>query len=186
MFPRRRFSYPRRLLLFGTLLSVGGGVLLFWTNGLLPSFAALWPLLLFAAGVWQLDHALAADGREATVLTGTVFTLTGLLVFLRTTGIVELEFRRVWPLFMTVAAVSLIAYGFTRPRGARAVLMVPATAMVLLSLIFLLFSLRLVETPFLSFVGRWWPTLLVALGVIFLVRGIPEAIAESGEHRDEE
>lgn len=186
MFRRRRFSYPRRLLLFGTLLTVGGGVLLLWTNALLPSFGALWPLLLFAAGVWQLDHALAGEGREATVLTGTVFTLVGLLVFLRTTGILELQFQRVWPLFMSVAGISLIAYGFTRPRGYRAVLMVPATAIVMLSVIFLLFSLGIVRTSFLGFVGRWWPTLLVALGVIFLVRGVPEALGESEESEDEE
>ena len=174
MFSRWRFSYPRRLVLFGVLLVILGGVLLLWTNRLLPSIGALWPLLLLLAGVWQLDHALVSDGREATVLTGMICTLTGIFVLLRTTELIQLEFYRIWPVFMTIAGLSLLVYGFTKRRHHRAVLLVPATVIVLLSLVFLLFSLDMVGISFIDFVGRWWPTLLVVLGILFLYRGVPQ------------
>ena len=188
MFPRRKVSYPRRLLLFGALLVVMGAVLLLWTNGLLPSFGALWPLLLLIAGIWQLDYSLVSDGREATVLTGMVFTLSGIFVLLRTTGLLEVEFQRIWPVFMTIAGVSLLAYSFTRQRGHQAVLMVPSVAIVILSLLFLLFSLDILRVSFIDFVSRWWPMLLVLLGAIFLYRGVPQAMSgdEEPEEEDEE
>ncbi|MFP4300398.1 MAG: LiaF transmembrane domain-containing protein [Alkalispirochaetaceae bacterium] len=189
MFPRRTVSYPRRLLLFGSLLVVLGGVLLLWTNGLLPNFGALWPLLLLLAGIWQLDYSLVSDGREATVLTGMAFTLSGVFILLRTTALLNVEFHRIWPVFMTIAGVSLLAYSFTKERGHRAVLMVPSVAMITLSVIFLLFSLDIVQASFIHFVSRWWPMLLVFLGGIFLYRGVPQAIAgdeDPGEEEEEE
>lgn len=190
MFPRRRFSYPWRLLLFGALLIVMGGVLLLWTNGLLPSFGALWPLLLLAAGIWQLDHALVSDGREATVLTGMVFTLSGIFVLLRTTQLLDVAFDRIWPVFMAIAGLSLLAYGFKKGPGYRAAVMVPAVAILFLSAVFLLFSLDAVETSFIRFVGKWWPSLLVLLGILFLLRGIPHlgttSLAEPDEAEQED
>lgn len=186
MFPRRHVSYPRRLLLFGALLVVVGGVLLLWTNGLLPSFSALWPLLLLGAGIWQLDYSLVSGGREATVLTGMVFTLSGIFVLLRTTEVLEIEFQRIWPIFMTIAGLSLLVYSFTRDRGHRAVLMVPSVAMLVLSLLFLLFSLDIMEISFIHFVSRWWPALLVLLGAVFLYRGVPQTIAGEDEFEEDE
>jgi len=186
MFPRRRFSYPRRLLLFGALLIVVGGVLLLWTNALLPSVSALWPLLLLLAGLWQLDYALVSDGREATVLTGMIFTLSGIFVLLRTTQLIDVEFTRIWPVFMGIAGLSLFAYAFTKPEGHRAVLMVPSVAIVLLSFIFLVFSLDLVDASFIEVVSRWWPLLLVLLGALFLSRALPQAIRDDEIDIDEE
>jgi hypothetical protein len=186
MFPRRKVSYPRRLLLFGVLLIVIGGVLLLWTNRLLPSFGALWPLLLLIAGIWQLDYSLVSDGREATVLTGMVFTLSGIFILLRTTAVLEVEFQRIWPVFMTIAGVSLLVYSFARGRGHRAVLVVPSLAMIILSLLFLLFSLDILTISFIAFVSRWWPTLLVLLGAIFLYRGVPQTIAGDEEPDEDE
>lgn len=186
MFPRRRFSYPWRLLLFGALLIVLGGVLLLWTNRLLPSFGALWPLLLLAGGIWQLDHALVSDGREATVLTGMIFTLSGIFILLRTTELLDVAFERIWPVFMAIAGFSLLAYGFKKGRGYRAAVMVPAVAILFLSGVFLLFSLDVVETSFISFVGRWWPALLVFLGAMFLFRSLPHLSSTPPEARDDE
>lgn len=186
MFPRRKVSYPRRLLLFGSLLVVVGGVLMLWTNGLLPSFGALWPLILLIAGIWQLDYSFVNDGREATVLTGMVFTLSGIFILLRTTELLEVEFQRIWPIFMTIAGLSLLAYSFTRERGHRAVTTVPAAAMIVLSLLFLLFSLDIVETGFIDFVSRWWPSLLVFLGAVFLYRGVPQVVSGDEEPMEEE
>jgi hypothetical protein len=115
-----------------------------------------------------------------------VFTLSGIFILLQTTELVDVEFQRIWPVFMTIAGLSLLAYSFTRRRNHRAVTMVPASAMIVLSLLFLLFSLDIVETSFIVFVSRWWPSLLVFLGAVFLYRGVPQVVAGDEEVEEEE
>ncbi len=150
------------------MLVIAGGVLLLRTSGRLPGLLALWPLLPLLTGLVLLYYRVFHSGPDYYVFFGTSLLLTGLLLLLTGT-VVVVELSRVWPVFMTVIGVALLSYGLRKHGAARVTFTIPAAAMILLSMLFLPFSLNLVTTDFAAFVGVWWPTLLVGMGVALIV-----------------
>lgn len=93
-----------------------------------------------------------------------------------------IDLHRVWPLFLTVAGVTLIPYGFRKRRINRPVIIIPAVSFILLSLIFLPFSMGLVKMGFREFVYRWWPLLFVFLGILLLASYFGRNLKEKWEN----
>ncbi len=149
------------------MLVVVGGVLLLRTTGRLPSLVSLWPLVPLVIGLVLLYYRLFHSGPDYYVFLGTSMLLTGLLLLLTGT-VLQVALARVWPVFMTVIGVALLLYGFRKHGAARVTFTIPAAAMVLLSVLFLPFSLDLVSTDFAEFVKIWWPMLLVGMGVALI------------------
>ena len=161
---------PNKLVLFGFGFIVLGSVLLLWTLGYLPAASALWPILVMFAGLWMLYAVFFRGGRESYVFSGLFLALGGAVVLLMNTVLSRVAMSRIWPVFMAIAGLSLLGYGMKKQEpSARTVLIVPAWAIVLLSLIFLPFSLDVVSISFIRFVWIWWPVLFIAAGVVMLV-----------------
>lgn len=160
----RQPRFPNKLVVIGTFFVLAGGVLLLWTAGYLHRFVNLWPLLPLLGGLVLLYLRIVRSGRDYYVFVGTSLVLAGLL-FLLTNTAVPVELGRIWPLFMTIIGVALLVYGFRKRGASRVTLTIPGGAMVLLSAIFLPFSLELVSADFARFVGVWWPVLLIVMGL---------------------
>jgi len=158
-----------RFLIFGSTLVLVGAVLLIGTLGIMPLFAPFWPLLFVIGGGWILHAGIVGRAREAAVFVGLFLILGGTVFLLSTTVMDQVELRKVWPLFMAIAGVSLIAYSRKKQSPARLNLSIPGFAMVFLSVVFLLFSFDLVDEDFISLVSAWWPLLFVFAGVALLV-----------------
>jgi hypothetical protein len=58
-------------------------------------------------------------------------------------------------------------------------MIIPSVVIIVLSLIFLLFSLRIISMSFRRFVVTWWPAILVAAGMVL----IAVDIARTGKNR---
>lgn len=158
------------MLIFGFLFVLTGVVMLLHTTGFLTAYGALWPVLPLVIGLGTLYVGFAHEGQDGYVFLGMFLSLGGAVFLLMNTVLSAVALSRIWPLFMTVAGVSLFVYGHTKKDPAsRASLQIPASTIVILSVVFLSFSMDLVETDFYRFVWNWWPVLFVVLGVSLII-----------------
>lgn len=160
--------FPNKFLVIGTVFTLVGGLLLLWTFGYLNKLLAAWPIVPLAAGLVLLYFRLFRNGPDHYVFFGTTLALGGLLFLLVTTA-VPAALGQIWPLFMTVVGVSLFVYGLRKKGTVRITFTIPGAAIVILSLVFLPFSLELIGTEFVLFVSTWWPTLFLAIGIALIV-----------------
>ena len=178
--------FPNKLIVIGVSFVLLGLVLLLWTAGLLNRAASLWPVILTVAGLVLLYYRVFRDGRDSYLFLGVSFVLSGLLLLAGTTAI-PVELGAVWPLFLTIIGVALFFYGLTKRGGTRITFVTPGTAMVLLSLVFLPFSLGIVGAAFSEVVRVWWPLLFVLMGGVLLVsHGVRERLGEPDLESDSE
>ncbi|MFW6234426.1 MAG: LiaI-LiaF-like domain-containing protein [Spirochaetota bacterium] len=155
--------------MLGAGFSLLGFVLLMWTLGYLDQLTELWPLLPIVLGAVALVSGFNRDGTETTVFVGIFLTVGGTFFLLITTVGNVVDLSRIWPVFMTITGISLSVLSIRRNPGNRLFLLVPAVVMVLLSCVFFLFSLELVQRDFITVVTLWWPVLFVVIGVGMIV-----------------
>jgi hypothetical protein len=160
--------FPNKYVVIGVTLLVGGLLLLLWTVGELQQVANLWPLALFIGGLVLLYFRVFREGPDSYLFLGIGLLLSGLLLLIAKV-VVPLELTAIWPFFMTISGVSLLVYGLRKSGYTRLSLAVPGVATLLLSFVFLPFSLGIVKRPFAEVVSEWWPLILVVLGIALLV-----------------
>lgn len=165
----RARRFPNKLLIIGVLLLLVGGLLLLWTFGYLRDLSALWPVIFILLGLLVLYQVLIRGVAEVYAFPGMLMALGGLYFLLGNSLMSWHNLIRIWPVFMAIAGLSIIPYALLKEGYARAVLLVPSIAIIVLALIFLPFSLRIVSVRFVRFASEWWPLLVVLLGAIFLV-----------------
>ncbi len=159
---------PARLLIIGTLFILAGSLLLLWTSAGITHARILWPMFLILPGLGFLYRAVIKNGSEIHIMPGTFLTLLGIYFLLCNTVLPDNEIEKIWPIFMLITGLSMIPYGFQKNRTLKIKIIVPAVAIIGLSLFFLPFTLKLLTIKFVSFVTRWWPVLLIILGFVFL------------------
>lgn len=160
--------FPNKYVIMGTSLILVGLLLLLWTVGEVRDLTHLWPLALLVAGLVLLYYRVFRSGPDSYLFLGVALLLSGLLLVV-TTIVLPLELATIWPFFMTICGVALLLYGRRKRGYTRISLTIPGIATLLLSLLFLPFSLGLVQQPFAEVVTNWWPLILVVLGITFLV-----------------
>ena len=171
----------RGALLPGLLLILVGAWLLATTLGVpLPDLSQLWPLVPLVFGLAALVQYLAEGRRsDGLVFTGVSAALLGAFFLAITLG--PLEWRdlgRLWPVFVLIPGVAFLAQWLARPGGSG--LLVPAGLAILVGLGALALTLRLLDPVVSAQVLRFWPVLLILLGLGLLVR-----YARSGRARKE-
>lgn len=152
-------------------LIVSGAALLLVTTRQISVGALIFPLILILVGTILLARAFSPDGHEGNVFAGTGLTLTGGFLLLWESALPAVELSMIWPIFMTIGGAALTTYGLKKGRDAWLNLTIPGTVMIVLSLVFLAFSLDLVKTSLAAVAVSWWPALLVGIGALILVGG---------------
>lgn len=158
-----------RRVLVGLGLLFAGGALLLVTTGVLTIGALILPLLLLVAGVLLFWRAILPSGRDSNAFAGTVLALTGGFWVLWESALPAVTASTIWPVFMTIVGIALVVYGLKKGDEYRFTLVTPGVAIVILSAIFMLFSLDVIKTSLARVAAVWWPLLLVVIGVMILV-----------------
>lgn len=154
-----------KLLISGAIFILVGTVLLLLSTGILTGKKLIIPVFMIFLGFYLLYIGFFKHKKEIRILPGMFFTLIGIYGILLASNVLETgELRKIWPIFMLIAGVSLVPYGFKTKKEGRIKIFIPSAAIVILSLVFLMFSLKLF-TGFNSFVVVWWPSLLVIMGI---------------------
>jgi hypothetical protein len=160
---------PRKMLIAGAIFLVAGAALLMRTTGILTANLSLWPTILVLVGLLLLHRVYFKNGADAHVFSGIFLILIGSFLLVLNTGVLEKDFKQFWPLFMLFAGVSVFFFGLKKQGAARMRMIIPATAFTLLSLVFLLFSLRIIPVSLRSFVVIWWPGILIFAGALLII-----------------
>ena len=175
-----------RKVIVGILLLGAGAALLLLTTGVLTIGTLILPLLLFGSGILLFWRAFLPDGRDSNAFTGTLLSLTGGFWLLWESALPLVPAAGVWPVFMTIVGIALVVYGIRKGGVYRFTLVIPGLAIVVLSGLFLLFSLEIVEASLAKVATVWWPLIFVLIGVMVLIRGFIPSIGEESETVDED
>jgi len=160
--------FPNKLLFFGVLFILIGVLLQLWTTGYLPGFIDLWPVIFIILGFIAMYYVWVQDASEHYIFIGMFFILGGSYFLLINTVLSEGGIEQYWPFFMAITGISIIPYAMRKQGRQRMALIIPGVSITLLGLIFLIFSLDLVEISFRKFVIIWWPAFIILFGVILL------------------
>lgn len=158
-----------KLLTFGIIFIFLGIALLLVTTGKFTGRELVWPFLLLPLGLFLLYKNLFRSGKDVYILVGMFLFLSGIYMLLRITVLGKYELERVWPFFMLFIGISLLLYGLKKKNERRLKIFVPAFAIIVLSLFFLPFSLKLFTMKFLTFAVIWWPAAFVAMGIFLII-----------------
>ncbi len=159
---------PRKLLIAGAVSTIFGVSLLLRTSGIVEGTFSLWPILLVFAGLFLLYRVYFKNGREENVFAGIFLILAGAFLVALNAGVFDSDFRHLWPLFMLFAGVSLFFFGLKKRGAAKIRMVIPSISIILLSLVFLIFSLNLVGMSFRRFVVLWWPAIFIVAGATLI------------------
>ena len=173
---------PRRnggtLVVAFLLIGIGLFFLLVNTNIVRVSIGQLWPAIPTLIGAALLVQFFAGGMRDPGLVTGgTIFLLIGLFFFLFTLGVTIEPFGQItwsdmsvlWPAIPTIIGIALLMqwlFGGLRDHG----LLIPVAIFLLIGLGGFAFTLR--GIPVFSTLVDYWPVLLIAIGLIVLVRSL--------------
>ncbi|MCX7786290.1 MAG: hypothetical protein N2442_01180 [Spirochaetes bacterium] len=161
---------PRKHLVLGTLFVVFGGTLLLRTSGKLSGVLPFWPVVLVVMGLYLLYRVYVLGGAESLVFYGIFSVQAGAFLLLLNAELMgNLYFRNLWPFFMLFAGVALLIYGLQRKGTYRVRYLIPAVSIILLSGIFLLFSLGFIRVSLKAVLVQFWPLILVLCGVFLIL-----------------
>jgi len=167
----RNASLRRATVILGIVLIVLGVLQLVWPQLVLNVLVRWWPSLFTAAGIFFLYKFFVKKTRPPALFSGLLLLLSGIFILILNMGILPqgITLKETWPVFMGIVGVSLIPYGSRYGRTIRVSLMVPGIILIVLMAVFLLFSLQIVKESFVDFFIRWWPLILVGMGISLIV-----------------
>lgn len=138
---------------------------LFRTTGIASSYLRLWPLSLPMAGALILFYEVSRGRKRPVLFAGALFFL-GFGVLALIAGFLRLRASHLWPILMVIVGLDWLVTG-RRFRGRWIVsFLVPSLSFTLLGLVFSLFSFNVVGMSFGKFMGTWWPSILIAGGIV--------------------
>lgn len=155
------------ILLACGLLFVFGGFLLFVyaLENDHAHFFKFWPFFIMISGIIITYCSVTLFHKTHLLFVGIMLALSGCFSIFVARDITSLGLKELWPVFVFLAAISLVCSCIYRFRRARPNYIVPAVAMVLLGCIFFLFSLDIVKMSFVSFMVIAGPFLLFFSGI---------------------
>lgn len=164
---KKRYRRHRTTFL-GITLTICGMGLLSYTAFRVPFVHSLWPPALILFGGFLTWRYFFLGMVEFFFFFGMLCVHAGILGLL-SGWFSFIDIGRIWPLFLTLTGLTLLPYGYKKRRNNRLALIVPSLSFIFLSLVFLPFSLGVTTLRFREFIFRWWPLLIVFLGILFLV-----------------
>lgn len=165
---------PKKVL--NIILAVG---LLFLSVGFLTfvyaletnheNFFKFWPLFVIFTGLFVTYFSITVFHRSYLLFGGIAFSFSGCFMEFLSQDITSLTYVQLWPVFLLIAGISLLLaciYKFRRPRPNY---IVPSVIMILLGIVFLLFSLDVIKVSFVTFMVIVGPCLLFGAGVTAVI-----------------
>lgn len=125
--------------------------------------------VLIFIGALFLFFGMGFVRSSVMVFFGVMFFLIGVPILLRAVAIINISNFQMIPYAMICAGFALFVAGLYKARKIRSSYIFPAAALVVLGSFFLLFSTGILHFSLTTFVSRWFPLLLLLLGVTLVV-----------------
>ena len=165
----RSRQFYSMILAVGMLLVVLGFFLFisFFEENQRTFITALQILTIFCGALF-LFFSFAFTHAPVHMFFGLLLFFSGILFTLLSSNIIPFSIKRMWPLCVTIAGLSLFISGFYKHKRILFAYLFPSVTLVFLGLLFLLFSFKIVHTSFRNFVSVIGPFLLIVSGAFLM------------------
>jgi len=150
-------------------LILGIFLLVLFTSDLGLTLHSLRPLLFLIIGGVILYYALIKRREGWIFFPGLFLFLTGILYLLIDLKISQHTIDSLWPVMVINCGIAVLCAGIMHTGRIKLVILIPSTMIILLGVIFLLFSLDIITKSFSSLAAIWWPVILILGGIGLLI-----------------
>ncbi|MBO4387231.1 MAG: hypothetical protein J5817_09520 [Treponema sp.] len=126
-------------------------------------------IFLTGTGAFLLYISFALIKKGIWVFFGIVFFLYGVHILLLDVNILPFTFIETWPLTIVICGFALIPSGLYNHKRIRTIYFFPAILMIIMGIVFLLFSMHIFKTSFRQFIYMWWPVILIFGGIWLII-----------------
>lgn len=163
---RKLFTYHLLFALAILLVTIGAGLLVV-TTGMARGPSVARPLAVFVATAILTYVAVLARWRAKIVFLG---LLAASIAAIRFVGeVLGLSAVDYWPLYAIAAGACIVPANLALRRRIKPSTVIVSSAFVFLGLFFSIFSFGFSSMSFRVFLGRWWPALFIASGLVLLL-----------------
>ncbi|MBI9102904.1 MAG: hypothetical protein JEY99_10845 [Spirochaetales bacterium] len=170
-------------LVFGLLLILFGGGMLLWTVGKVPFLPAIIAALSTCLGIIFLYFVYYLEFNEFYLFAG-MFLIQGAVFGIVKHKLPEVYILSLWPVFLLMSGLTLMPYSLRKKRKRRTIFLVPAISFIILSIVFLPFSLNITTLSLGEFVRIWWPLFFLILGLVISVAHFIKSLKVKREESD--
>jgi hypothetical protein len=168
--PMLKLPTPEQTLAGGIIAVIAGVILLVtFHSGSRYGLSMQGPQGILVVGGAVLYRALTKNHRNRYVFLGLFLFLTGATFLISGARLIPWGVSKTWPALVLFSGLSLLASGCYRRKRLGMTYLIPGAALIVLSALFFLFSLDIIEEPFSVIAARWWPLGLIALGFVLVV-----------------
>lgn len=163
---RKLFTYHVLFALAILFVTLGAGLLVV-TTGMARGPRVARPLAIFVAMALLSYIAIVAHWKAKVVFLGLFASSAAAIRFIcEVFGLAAVDY---WPLYAIAAGACILPANLALRRRIRPSTLIVSSAFILLGLFFSIFSFGFSSMSFLVFLGRWWPALFIASGLVLLL-----------------
>lgn len=127
------------------------------------------PLTILISGAVFLYVALAIKKNFWFTFLGISLLLNSFLVLICETGTIPWTLTQIWPVIVIICGICFIAASLIFNRKLPISVWVPSFVLMFLGVLFLLFSTDIITIPFRQIAAKWWPAIMILIGVGLIV-----------------
>lgn len=154
------------LFVAGIICIVFGIILLINTVLDLPQYTFfLRSGIAVVLGFFFLYYSMAKKKTIWSLFLGISLTLVGFFILLLDLNFIDYSITELWPVIVIICGFSYLAAGLSIKKKLTVSVAVLSFVLTVMGIFFLLFSINIIDIPFVVFAARWWPILLILLGL---------------------
>lgn len=184
--PQYNFKNQKLLLIYG-LFTVFIGFVLFAlvsVDGNDIKLYAIRPVLVILFSILFLYRGITNKERYNSLFFGLFLSVDSVIILLSDFSVIPYNIYQLWPVAVIACGLSLFISCFAHHKKLRASFCVPSIMLVIMGVIFLLFSLDIINMSFRVFAARWWPVLVIFSGIALVVLFIHnQKVVQSGNNK---
>ncbi len=167
--PRSKYTLKADVYLaIGFIFMFFGAFLLVNSLTGAETFFTTRPVVSLTMSIVFLFCAIVFTESGAFLFVGLSTLVFGVLSLLMDYSIINLTFKELWPIQVIGCGIALIPSGLYTQKRIRSIYLFPALALIVLGIMFLLFSVHVIKVPFTVFIATWWPVAIIAIGAVLV------------------
>lgn len=150
-------------------LLAGAFLLICFVTDTFDGVELITPLTILISGAVFLYVSLAIKKNFWFTFLGISLLLNSFLILISETGILPWSLAQIWPVIVIISGISFIAASIIFNRKLPISVWVPSFVLMFLGVLFLLFSTDIITIPFRQIAAKWWPAIMILIGVGLIV-----------------
>ena len=121
-------------------------------------------VILFILGAFILFVELLNSSKTWLMFISMVLMLISVIIGMIDVGFLPYSVKNIWPSFIIIFGFGLILFSLYKDKKIKAIYLIPALTIIFFGVFFMLFSIGIIKTSFVSIASKLWPLLFVLCG----------------------